>query len=295
MRCWRRDGTWKTKVMCETCREGNTFLKVFIFIKFMRSYIFKRNKDDTLLYCLLWTFKSFSLLSPLQTKIIYCLSISISVPSYQPSCNTVCVSDHLSLHLSLSCCLIPAQTGKQASASTCLHNARFFTTEVVRARCMGAWFCIHSVYCAPPAPPTSFIICVCWSACLSSSLPHTFADVFPDANIMPPAAPGASHTQVSPYITQRLLTFSNSLSGVWWMFKYDGSEIALVRKAFLRAKICFGREKSTVFLGMGPMCLCVDECLICIHACLKRSSLTKLWLRRAEPENSWLHFLPALA
>lgn len=128
------------------------------------------------------------------------------------------------------------------SAGTCLHNACFPTTEVVRGRRTGAWFCIHSIYFEPPGLKTSIIcvlLCARVSACVFVQLITThFCRCYPRCKHYGTTNPGASHMRVSSKVTERLLTLSNSLSGVQWMFKQDWSEIAyLVGKAFMRLKI----------------------------------------------------------
>lgn len=107
-------------------------------------------------------------------------TISLKHPVFQTT------SISITLCLSLSFCAAHLETEPGISViTTPVYTMHASSQQSGLDRCMGAWFCIHSVYCALCAP-MGFIVCVCWSPCLSSSFAHTFADVFPDANIMAP-------------------------------------------------------------------------------------------------------------
>lgn len=137
-------------------------------------------RDFTLLCCLLRT-QLFSAISSAakNKKNIFFLIIYISVPSV-----SVCLSIpvHVSVSLTLSCCLTPVdqQSGRAyiSVSSQCIHRGG------QRERDSAS---ILFVVCNLVRRVSLFVyagVCVC--VYLSDSLPHTFADVFPDANITTP-------------------------------------------------------------------------------------------------------------
>ena len=185
---WRcRSGTWKQtwKEYSWVCGESQFSFKFWTF---------KKNRDFPFLHCLLWTCGSFPVVSALQWKIYFCLPplfLTVLTLSLSSS-NSAYISDSFSLSLAilLSYCRgnVAKQTVSQLAPVYTIYASpqqRWLEEEGRERDSASILFIVSHLVLRPPL----FVYCCvrAWvRVCLSSSLPHTFADVIPDANIMAP-------------------------------------------------------------------------------------------------------------
>lgn len=153
---------------------------LWIIIIQMCIFTFFRQPETSLFSTVSFEHSS-SLLSPLQPKknIFFSFSSSISLSRL---CR--CASLSLSMFMSLSLCPAVSLQWTNSPGEHTSQSAHSAFTEVVSESVIPHLFCLLCATWSEEFHYLSMLVCVC--VYLSNSLPHTFADVFPDANITTP-------------------------------------------------------------------------------------------------------------